>query len=69
MENQKFKNIFFVQSMVRNIKLSGVVLTKDINSYSPYIVINYHKGPDPTIVTSGKKKQKVLNTFLTKNIK
>ena len=65
----KFKNIFFVQSMVRNIKLSGVVLTKDINSYSPYIVINYHKGPDPTIVTSGKKKTKSIKYFPNKKYK
>ena len=42
--------------MVKNIKHSGVVLTRDLNNYSPYFVINYHTGADSTLVTSGKKK-------------
>ncbi len=66
---KKRNNVFFVQSMVKNIKLSGVVLTKDLNTYSPYIVINYHKGPDPTIVTSGRKKTHSLKYFPNKKYK
>ncbi len=65
----KRKNIFFVQSMVKNIKLSGVVLTTDLNTYSPYIVINYHQGPNPTVVTSGGKKTHTLKYFPNKKYK
>ena len=56
-------NIFFVQSMVKNIELSGVVLTRDLNSYNPYFVINYHKGYDSTLVTSGRTKTKSIKYF------
>ena len=56
-------NIFFVQSMVKNIELSGVVLTRDLNSYNPYFVINYHKGYDSTLVTSGRTKTKRIKYF------
>ncbi len=56
-------NIFFVQSMVKNIELSGVVLTRDLNSYNPYFVINYHKGYDSTLVTSGRAKTKSIKYF------
>ncbi len=46
--------------MVKNIKHSGVVLTRDLNNYSPYFVINYHTGVDSTLVTSGKKKSRSI---------
>ena len=62
-------NVFFVQSMVRNIKLSGVVLTRDINSYSPYFVINFHRGSDSTLVTSGRKKSNSIKYFPNKKYK
>ena len=53
-------NIFFIQLMVKNIKLSGVVLTRDLNNYNPYLVINYSSGNDSTLVTSGKNKTKSI---------
>jgi phosphohistidine swiveling domain-containing protein len=56
-------NIFFVQSMVQDISLSGVVLTRDLNDYTPYFTINYHKGTDSTLVTSGKKKTNSIKYF------
>ena len=62
-------NVFFVQSMVRNIKLSGVVLTRDINSYSPYFVINFHRGSDSTLVTSGRKRSNSIKYFPNKKYK
>ena len=46
--------------MVKNIKLSGVVLTRDLNNYNPYLVINYSSGNDSTLVTSGKNKTKSI---------
>ena len=42
--------------MVQNIKISGVVLTKDINNYLDCYVINYHRGYDSTVVTSETSK-------------
>lgn len=53
-------NIFFIQLMVKNIKLSGVVLTRDLNNYNPYLVVNYSTGSDSTLVTSGKNKTKSI---------
>ncbi len=51
-------NEVLVQKMVKNIKLSGVLLSRDINNYNPCYVINYFKGEDTSAVTSGKKKNK-----------
>lgn len=65
----KLKNIFFVQSMVKNIKLSGVVLTRDINTYTPYYVINFYTGSDSTLVTSGKAKTEIIKYFPNKKYK
>jgi len=51
---------FFVQKMVRNIKFSGVVLTRNLEDYSKCININYYDGENTEAVTSGK--------FDTKNL-
>jgi phosphoenolpyruvate synthase/pyruvate phosphate dikinase len=59
-------NIFFVQEMVKNIKISGVVLTKDINNYSNCYVINFYEGNDSTVVTSGKNYSKTIKYFSNK---
>ena len=56
-------NIFFIQSMVKDIILSGVVLSRDLNSYNPYFVINYNKGSNPSLVTSGKIKTQSIKYF------
>ena len=56
----KNTNNIFIQLMVKNIKLSGVVLTRDLNNYNPYLVINYSSGNDSTLVTSGKNKTKSI---------
>ena len=56
-------NIFFIQEMVKNIKISGVILTKDINNYSDCYVLNFYKGSDSTIVTSGKKDTETIRFF------
>lgn len=43
----------FVQPMLSNIKLSGVVFTADMDTLSPYYIINYDKSGKSDIITSG----------------
>lgn len=54
-KNFKKKSEFFIQNMVKNIKISGVVLTRDLESYLPCYNINYYIGKDSSAVTSGKR--------------
>ncbi len=56
--SKKYKNIFFVQEMVENIKRSGVVLTYRLENYMPCLNINYFDGIDSSRVTSGNKGSK-----------
>ena len=56
-------DIFFVQAMVKNTKLSGVVLTKNVLTYSKCLNINYHEGSDTSKVTSGSGESKNLIYF------
>jgi len=42
-----------VQPMLQGVALSGVVLTMDPASGAPYLIINYHEGPDTSVVTGG----------------
>ena len=51
---------FFVQKMVRNVKFSGVVLTRNLEDYSKCININYFDGNNTEAVTSGKFKTKTI---------
>ena len=63
------KDIFFIQSMVQNIKISGVILTRNLIDYSRCININYSVGSNSTIVTSGSKDTKSLIYYENKNFK
>lgn len=51
-----------VQPMLSGISLSGVAFTRDPNTGSPYVVINYDDRGDPTAVTGGRTDQ--LKTFI-----
>ena len=42
-----------VQPMLRDVAISGVLLTMDPASGSPYFVVNYLEGPDTSVVTGG----------------
>jgi glutamine kinase len=44
----------FVQPMLRDVALSGVVFTRDPNTGAPYIVINYDVSGDTSAVTGGR---------------
>ena len=69
-QRKKGKNHeILVQRMVKNIKMSGVLLSRDINNYNPCYVINYFKGEDTSAVTSGKKKTKSIKYFVNKKYK
>ena len=49
------KNEVLIQSMIKNVVMSGVVFSHDPNTCSPYVTINWSEGSDTTSVTSGKK--------------
>lgn len=53
-----YSSEFFIQEMVKNIKVSGVILTRNLNNYAPCININYYIGKDSSIVTSGRHGSK-----------
>lgn len=55
-------NQVFIQEMILDVKMSGVVFTRDPNNNSPYIVINYDEKSGRTdTVTSGSTND--LKTF------
>ena len=47
-------NEIFVQPMLSNIKLSGVIFTADIDTLSPYFIVNYDESGKSDVITSGK---------------
>lgn len=48
------ENQFFVQEFVANVKLSGVLFTRDQDTFAPYLVVNYDDSSTRTdTVTSG----------------
>lgn len=52
----------FVQPMLTNVALSGVVFTRDPNTDAPYIVLNYDTHGDTAAVTSGRRAN--LKTYV-----
>ncbi len=60
---------FIIQEMVKDIKISGVILTKDINNYNNSYLINYHVGSDSSVVTSGKQNTKTIRYYHNKKYK
>ena len=55
--------VFFVQEMVTNIKMSGVLLTRNLENYLQNININYYEGNKTDIVTSGQEGTKSIEYF------
>ncbi|RCR68345.1 PEP-utilizing enzyme [Larkinella punicea] len=53
------KQEILVQKEISNVEISGVVLSRDISSNSPYFVINYEKG-STDLITSGFTKKPTL---------
>ena len=57
-KNNNKNNEFFIQEMVENIQLAGVLLTRNFNDYSKCININYSLDNKSSTVTSGKEGSK-----------
>ena len=58
------EHLFFVQEMVQNVVMSGVVMTRDMNSGAPYYTINYDDESGRTdTVTGGTRINKTLYVF------
>ncbi len=57
------QNQFFLQPMVKDVAISGVVFTRDLDTLSPYYIINYDDASHRTdSVTSGRSNK--LKTFV-----
>lgn len=57
------KDQFFIQNMVNKIKISGVITTRDKNTNSPYIKIEYSKSSKSDQITSGTNIVKSFTYF------
>jgi phosphohistidine swiveling domain-containing protein len=68
-KSEKYSGEFFVQDMVKDIYLSGVVLTRNLEDYAPCYNINYYIGKDSSNVTSGKKGTKSITFIENKKYK
>ena len=50
-----FEEQIFIQPMLKNVKMSGVIFTRDLDSHAPYYVINFDNTSKSTdSVTSGR---------------
>lgn len=48
------KDEIFVQPMLSNVSMSGVVFTADLDTLSPYYIVNYDTGGSTSSITGGK---------------
>ncbi len=59
-KHQSKYNQILVQSMINNVKFSGVCTSCDLETYFPSYQINYFEGKDTEAVTSGKPNTKKI---------
>lgn len=59
---------FFVQKFLSNVEISGVIFTRDINTFAPYITVNYddQSGRTDTVTSGGKQPTKTCVIFKEK---
>ena len=67
-KNLSSKDEVFIQPMLLDVTLSGVIFTADINTLAPYYVINYDFNSTNS-VTSGKDAKTLIVYKNYKNIK
>ena len=53
----------FIQPMLQNVTISGVIFSADIDTLSPYYIVNYDESGSTSSVTSGKSNS--LKTFIS----
>ena len=53
----------FIQPMLKNVSMSGVVFSSDLDTLSPYFIINYDESGSTNSVTSGVSND--LKTFIS----
>ncbi|MFA6365081.1 MAG: PEP-utilizing enzyme [Candidatus Paceibacterota bacterium] len=63
-------NQVFVQNFISNVDMSGVIFTRDLNTFAPYITINYDdvSGLTDTITSGTSQVNKTLVVFRGKEI-
>ena len=57
------KDEVFIQPMLKNVSMSGVVFSADLDTLSPYFIINYDESGSTSSVTSGVSND--LKTFIS----
>ena len=61
-EDLNDKDEVFIQPMLQNVSMSGVIFTADIDTLSPYYITNYDESGSTSSVTSGEDGN--LKTFI-----
>lgn len=61
-QEQNIENQILVQPYLENVQMSGVCFTKDLQTHSPYYIVNYENNGDTEAVTSGNCND--LKTFI-----
>ena len=59
---KKNEDEIFIQPMLKNVSMSGVIFTCDIDTLSPYLTINYDESGSTNSVTSGTSNK--LKSFV-----
>jgi hypothetical protein len=65
---QNPNNEILIQSMVKNVKYSGVIFTLNPENSSPYFKINYTKSSNTSLVTSGTSFAETITYLKNSNI-
>ena len=53
----------FIQSMLKNVSMSGVIFSTDLDTLSPYYIVNFDESGSTNSVTSGTSNE--LQTFVS----